>query len=299
EHHRRGQNRDFGPSCAGDGCGGGIPAGAHAAAVGRAAPAVPAPPHHRRVRPHGRAAADPHRRAAAGRRRGGGGEQPDQPRRRRHVQRAELHPVRAVRDHRVLPGRRLRAVLRRHRGQRGPVGVTALHPGHAGSADAVPPAEVVRRAAAVGRGAAHPGDGRDRGRGHRVRLRRHPDAGRDHAGPGAGDAPAGGHAGLPRRPPARRRHAGLLVLHGHRRAAGRRRRCGVHDVRVRDPRPGRAAGRDPRLVPDRERVRLDRPAAEPRRLRRPLPRGDPGAGLLGDLHRAGVPALRPPRRHVL
>ena len=125
--------------------------GAHAAAVGGAAPAVQAPPHHRRLRADGRAAADPHRGAAAGRQRGGAAEQPDQPGRRRHVERAELHAVRAVRDHRLLPRRRLRAVLRRHRRQRGPVGVAALHAGHAGAADAAAPAEVVRRAGAVGR----------------------------------------------------------------------------------------------------------------------------------------------------
>ena len=46
-------------------------------------------------------------------------------------------------------------------------------------------------------------------------------------------------------------------------------------------------------------VRLDRPAADAGRLRRPVPRRHPVAGLRGDLHRAGVPALRPPRRHVL
>ena len=70
-------------------------------------------------------------RAEPGRERQRAAEQPDQPGRRRDGERAELHPVRAVRDHRLLPGRRLRAVLRRHRGQRGPVGVAALHAGHA------------------------------------------------------------------------------------------------------------------------------------------------------------------------
>ena len=76
--------------------------------------------------------------------------------------------------------------------------------------------------------------------GHRLRVRRRSTTpvGLSIA-QGDGAAAAGRDGRLPRRPPARRRRAGVLALDDHRRAAGRGRRRGVHDDRVRDPRAGR------------------------------------------------------------
>ena len=122
------------------------------------------------------------------------------------------------------------------------MGVAALHAGHPGAADAAAPAEVVRGAGAVGRRvAARSSSSRLVAGGIAFGFEDDHDPGRGHARAGRRAAAAGRDGRLPRRPPARRRHAGVLALDDHRRAAGRRRRRGVHDVRLRDPRPGRAA----------------------------------------------------------